>query len=647
VIRPVPAHYIKENRAAYVPKRIVILDSEAISERMPDGETQSWRCGAAQFIHWTSKGVIHRDTRGYTSPGSLWSDIGDHARPKQRTIVYAHNLPYDIRITKALQYLPDSGWSLGAIRIAQQGSWSRWSRSAATLTLCDSTSLFPVTLYTLGQFRGRRKLPLPETDDIEPWLDRCIRDVEILADTIVEYFEWLRTGVAGNWQLTGAGQSWSHWRHAHYTHPVLVHADGTAVAAERRAMWTGRAEAWRWGLDYDTPVYEWDWQNAYPRIARECDLPVALAATAGPQSLRDYHNLKQRYAVLADLEVNTTQPVVPTRHDGRILWPVGSFTTTLWDPEIDALIDSGATIKLNQVWLYKKAPALKQWATWVLGELHAPGAPQHRWYGVLLKHWSRALIGRFATQYQNWEPFGIDSQSRVQVGRMHDVDTGEDSDFMQIGHEIHVMTGLSDGDDSCPQITSYIMSRARVKLWRAMVAAGLSSVLYVDTDSLVLNTEGSATMRRLSQSGQFEGLRLKGRHRGFEIWGPRAAVIGGEEKLSGIPRNSYRLDQERWKGEVWTQLERAIKTGEWDRVTITPRRFSVKWNEHRRARVASGGTTPYRLPEYEPASAVGRIPATTDAERAAAIRRGLKGCASDSRQDNPRNIPDVVRRAAL
>lgn len=633
-MKQIPAHYIRENKAAYVPRRLVIVDSESHSDITPTGETQTWRCGAAQFIHWTGRGHIHRDTRAYTSPDTLWSDIGDFTRPKQRTVLYTHNLPFDIRITQALRLLPEQRWNLAAIRIANQGAWSRWTRDKASLTLCDSTSLFPVTLYTIGKMRGQRKLALPDTEDIGLWMDRCIRDVEILADTMVEYFNWLRTGVAGNWQLTGAGQAWAHWRHAHYTHPVLVHADDEATSAERRAMWTGRAEAFRWGLDYETPIFEWDWQNAYPRIARDHNMPVALVATAKRQSVASLRQLMDRYIVLADVEVNTNEPIVPTRHNDRILWPIGQFETTLWDPELRLLVDSSAQVRIQRVWLYRRAPALKQWASWILQELHRDGMPEQRWGNVLLKHWSRALIGRFATQYQNWELFGIDPSTNVLVGDMHDRDTGQDMEFMQVGHEVHVMTGLTEGDDSCPQITSYIMSVARQKLWTAMETVGLSNVLYVDTDSIVVNTKGNAVLRHLVGRGMFNGLRLKSRARGYEIFGPRTAVIGGEEKLSGIPRNSIRMDQERWKGEVWTSFERAIRSGEWDRVSIRPRSFSVKWNEHRRSRVNDGRTAPYTLPGYTPSIEPGPIPAVTDREKQAAIRRGLKGHMVYGREDH-------------
>lgn len=632
-MRDIPAHYIRENKAAFVPRRMVVFDSESVSVRTGDSETHTWRCGAAAFIHWSNRNMLHCELRTYHEPKAMWVDIGEHGRPKSRTIVYTHNLPYKMRTTRALEFLPVAGFALGAIRVSSQGSWSRWKRDKATLTICDSASIFPVTIYRLGQYLETRRLPMPDGDDIDEWLARCLRNVEILATTMVEYFEWLRTGVAGNWQLTGAGQSWAHWRHAHYTDRVLVHPDSEAIAAERRAMWTGRAEAWQWGINIEAPIYEWDWQNAYPRIARDCDVPTHLVSSARNVSLRDLRVMMSKFVVLADVDVTTSEPVVPARHDGRILWPVGSFSTTLWQPEIELLLASGAAVTVKRVWLYRSAPALRSWATWVLGTLNGREALPHRWLGVLLKHWSRALIGRFATQYQNWELFGLDTESKVLIGKMHDTDTGLDQEFMQVGREVHIMTGLSESDDSCPQITSYVMSVARARLWEAMVAVGITNVLYVDTDSIVTNMAGNAILRTLTTRGSFEGLRLKGRHSGYEIYGPRSAIIGGEEKFAGLPRNSIRTGDAQWNGEVWTQFERALRIGEWDRVTITPRKFTVRWNEHRRARGSDGRTIAYRLPQYEPERPVGLIRPETADERIRHATRALGGRRIDVLED--------------
>lgn len=595
-MRDVPAHWIRRNEKANVPSRLIVIDTIPRRSRVDDIESQSWWFGVVSFNHWTRHGRHIQEFRKYTDTELMWKEIGEFTRPKRRTVLYSHNLPYDLRIADGLRGLSRLAFKLESIRLADRGSWSRWTRDGASLTLCDSSSVFPTQLSSLFRTMGIGRIERPNSDDIDEWGDYCSRNVSALSGLLCEYFTWLKSGVAGNWQLTGAGQSWAHWRHSHYTHPVLVHPDSEAIEAERRAMWTGRAENYSWGKDVNAPVYEWDWANSYPRIGRDYDVPVRLVGTARTANAADLPELAKRYTILADVTVSTEQPVVPTRHDKGILWPVGTFDTTIWWPEIEAVLNDGGTVQPHCVWLYKSEPALEQWGTWIIDQIHGKGDSPYPWVPLVLKHWSRTLIGRFATQYQNWEEFGTDTESKVQVGKWYDADTGITTDTMQVGHDIHVMAGLSESDDSCPQITSYIMSVARRRLWDAIQSVGLENVLYVDTDSLIVNLEGHVLLTELTKLGQMEGLRLKDRHRGYEIYGPRSAIIGTRRVFAGMPKAAVRTGEKTFQGEVWTNLEKSLQIGEADRVTIQPRRFTVRFNDKRRDRAPGGRTIPHRLP---------------------------------------------------
>lgn len=594
--RMVPAHYIRKNEKANVPSRLIVLDTIPRRTRIGNTETQRWWFGVVSYNHWTRHGNLIQEYRKYTDAGLMWKEIGEFTRPKRRTVLYSHNLPYDIRIADGLRHLSRLAFSLESIRLANQGAWSRWTRGKSSLTLVDSSSVFPVGIAGLSRITGASGIDCPDSEDIDEWGNYCARKTQLITEILCEYFSWLRSGVAGNWQLTGAGQSWAHWRHSHYTHPVLVHPDNEAIAAERRAMWTGRAENWSWGKDLDTPVYEWDWANSYPRIGRDYDVPVRLVGTARTANASDLPRLAERYTILANVTVRTEQPVVPTRRDNRILWPVGEFESTLWWPEIEAVLSEGGTVTPHCVWLYRSEPALQEWGTWIIDQVHGKGHSPYPWIPLVLKHWSRTLIGRFATQYQNWEEFGTERDSKVQVGKLYDAETGLLTDVMQVGHDLHIMTGLSESDDSCPQITSYIMSVARRRLWDAIQAVGQENVLYVDTDSLIVNLEGHVILTELTKLGQFEGLRLKDRHRGYEIYGPRSAIIGSRRVFSGMPKAAVRTGEKTFQGEVWTNLEKSLSIGEADRVTIQPRTFTVRYNDNRRQRAEDGNTVPHRLP---------------------------------------------------
>lgn len=604
MIRPdVPIHYIRGNEQSRIPKRHIFLDTESTRDRTKSGEVQEWRCGVANFVHWSNRGKLHSEYVDYTDAEHLWKEITAFVRPKKRTVVWAHNLPYDIRISRALSILPKLGWNLVDIRLASKGAWAKFENGDLKLTLCDSTSVFPCSLATVARTFGLGKKRLPTSDDMGAWLARCRRDVEILSTALITYLEWLNTGAAGNWQVTGAGQSWAHWRHSHYTHKILVHDDQVATEAERRAMWAGRAEVWQWGIDVQRHVYDYDWQNAYPRIARDCELPTQLTAMVEAPSWRQTMAWCGTYAVLAKVTVTTREPVVPTEMNGGIGWPVGTFDTTLWSPELRLLADTGAQVDVHRVWLYKRAPALRQWGEWILRELHDPAAQCPPWRKLVLKHWSRALIGRFGMRYRAWNYFGRMPSEALHIGKVEFADDGTSTDMMQIGRDVFTLGELTEVRDGCPQITGYIMSEMRSRLWHAARLIGREHVLYMDTDSLLLTDAGHKRARKMLDNPLLDGLRLKKKYTGYEIYGPRQYIVGGEPRFAGMPKRAVRLDSDTWVGEVWSSPERSMQTLEPTTVRITDRRFHVSWNQKRRAFAVDGSTLPYQLPSMQAVNA--------------------------------------------
>jgi hypothetical protein len=604
-MRNVPAHYIRANEQARIPARYVILDTESLREKDEKGEVQTWALSVATFLEWTKKGNVVSSTSRFDTPTELWQAVSCFTRKGRRTVLYAHNLNFDLRISQALSTLPRMDWSLRDMRIDGRGSWSKWSRDKATLTLCDSASIFPIKLAELAPMFGMVKPPLPTSTDREALFARCTADVNILTAAVVSYVTWLRTGQCGNWRMTGASQSWSHWRHSHYTTRVLVHDDAEAIRAERAAMHSGRCEAYRWGSQTNGPFWEYDWQNSYPRIARDCLLPSQLHGTVANPSPASVGKLLERYCVLAELEVTTESECVPASYDGRVVWPVGSFRTTLWDSEIRLLQESGATFRVHRAWLYKRGPVLKDWAEWILSSLHDPSDAIEPWKKLILKHWSRALIGRFGMRYSPWEKYGQSTDNRIYLSQQYDLDTGSMTELMQIGTDIFMSGELREIDDGCPQITSYVMSEARARLWRARQSIRPENVLYVDTDSLLVNAHGHQRIQANSSDTLFDGLRSKGRYRTVHLYGPRTILLENKPVVSGMPKSSARRYDGTYVGETWRSGKQSIHMGEPSTVRITYRNFTLQYNQARRQFNADGTTSPYRLPRDAP---IGIIP---------------------------------------
>lgn len=588
-------HYVRRNESTRLPRRHVILDTEAVAAPAPKGEVQTWRCGVAAFAELRASGEWSTSVRTFGDPGTLWSLVDSFTHKDGRTVLWAHNLSYDLRTARTLPALHGLGWDLEDIRLSRQGTWARWKRDKRTLVAVDTFAIWPVSLETLGAALGLGKPPLPAGDNLEEWVARCEADVWILTEAVLPYLDWLRAADMGTWQMTGAGQAYAAFRHKFLSHDILVADDMGAREAERRAMWTGRAEAWRYGSNERERVYDYDWQCSYARIARDCELPVRQTSVSRGLALPYLLRLASRQAILAEVEVTTDVPVAPTEMDGRIIWPVGTFSTVLWDPELRLLQEVGAKVRVGRIWLYRKQPVLKEWASWILRELAHPASDLPPWRRLVLKHWSRALIGRFAMQYTTWEPFATSEQDDIGLWSGHDVDTGDLFELMQVGTEVRQRSGTTEGRDSVPAITGYVMSEARRRLWTAAQLVGEGDVYYMDTDSLLVNRAGHERLAKLQDHPDLDGLRLKRRYTGWQIAGPRKLILGDEQRIAGVPKRATQTGPWRFEGEVWRGLSESIRVGELDSVRVTSRTFRVLQEDTRRVRRPDGRTVPVRV----------------------------------------------------
>lgn len=587
-------YWIPENRSTRIPRAHICLDSEAVVTESPGGEVHTFRVAVTSLDKRSRKSddwlptliAVHEDLE------ALWDWVTVHTKPKERTVLVAHNLGYDLRVCDAFTRLPARGWVLEHFSLAPGATWLTWKRAGATLQMVDSMTWLPTSLANIGTAIGRRKASLPRTTDHnELWVDRCTQDVVILRDAWLRIIEWLRAEDLGNFRPTGAGQSWSAWRHKHLTHKVLVHDNELVKTVERRAVWTGRAEAWRFGRQTQGPFTEWDFSCAYARIAQRCSVPTRLIGEMSNASVAKVSRSIKSYGVLVDCEVSTSEPVVPTEKDGRIVWPVGRFDTTIWDNEYELALRHGAELRVKRAWVYERAPALRQWADWVLERVEAAPGGVDPVVRAVCKHWCRALIGRFGTRFSEWEALGDAlgvGASLRDVAHVGDVAKGQE---LEVGGLSWSSGAMVDHRLAAPQVMGWIVAQCRVDLWEAMNASGLSNVLYVDTDSLIVTPGGD---RRLSELG-LPGLRRKSRYQSLDIVGTRRLVQDRQLKAAGVPRESVRVSRRVWSGEAWESLSGSLKSGSAGEVRVVERRTVLRDRDTRRRRLPGGASEAWTI----------------------------------------------------
>jgi hypothetical protein len=589
-------HFIPPNEAVRVPTRHVMLDSESRRTPIAGGERQEWRNAALCLANRTDRGnwIEHWDAP--ESPEALWKEIDAFTREDARTIVWAHNLGYDLRITHALPELLKLGWEYEFGNNAPRALWMRWRKNGATLILADTMAIWPTKLDNIAKALGVGRPQLPaEAASEAAWHERARADTEVLTGALKWYLEWLRREEMGNWQVTGAGQSWAAWRHRWLDHRVCVHDDEEAIKAERKAMWTGRCEAWQHGTGSGRKIIEYDFALAYARIAQREDVPVKLKGMIEAPSLDRLVALLGRNRILLECEVTTDVAILPTTIQGRMAWPVGTFTTTVWDPEWTAAMRAGVSITPLRAWVYLAKPALRSWADWIISRLEGPESDASAMERLVVKHWARALIGRLGLRYQKWEDFATSDESTISRSRGTDLDTGTDFELQQIGTKIQMATEIVESPNSVPMVPGYVMSCARAQLWKWMSRLEPEDLLYVDTDSLVVTRKGQRVLESFREELVADRLVIKGIYNSWWIAGPRQVRFGPDLRIAGVPKGAQRAADGTMTGEVWDTYPEAMRARSVRSVVVRNRTWQLRGVDRRRTHLPRGRTAPIEV----------------------------------------------------
>src|SRR5215472_3878295 len=453
------AHWIRPNETERFPHRWIVADTESVSRYSADAETQTLRCVDA--VRWRDdlKTGEHEEWHAGESGADFWAWVDDYCRAGHRTVLWFHNISYDLRTLDAFRLLPALGWALEWCNLSRDVSVVSWRSDHGTLVIADTYTWCPKPLADLAGMVGIGKPRLPGNGDtLRVWHARCKADVEITRAVVRELLAFVKGQHMGNWQPSGAGMGYASWRHRFLTCKVLVHDDAPALAAEREAMHAGRAEAWWHGKGVKGPFTEWDMHMSYPRIAAECDVPVKLFAHDNKPSAAVHKWAMKHWTVLARVHVKTDKPVVPCHHDNRIIWPVGEFDTVLWQPELELITQTGGSYTVYEQWRYNAAPALADWARWSMFMCAQPDSVITPVQRTFVKHQSRAVIGRLGLKHSTWEHWGANPYQWCGVTDYLDGDTGETARMLHVGDKTLIETDVREADSSLPQITGYIMS---------------------------------------------------------------------------------------------------------------------------------------------------------------------------------------------
>jgi len=350
-------HWLRKNAASKRPEWIVFVDGESTLTPIHDqADLHTFRLGWACLCHYTpDQGLHEHGWYEILDAVDFWHKISAVALQAEQLYVVSHNIDYDARVLHAFTALPGIGWTPDYIILGDSCHFFTFKADKAKISLLDNLNYWQLSLADIGQEFGIEKLEINFADCTDQALSiYCHRDVEILIKAWTYWLGFLDEHNLGNWAITTAGQAWNAYRHRFMPAKIGIHNRADAIRLERESYKGGRCEIWRLGQFTGETFYKLDVNGLYAFCMREYPSPQKLVKVLVNVHPAYLGTLLEKYMVIADVYLDTDQPVYAVQIKGYNVFPIGCFRTCLTTPELIYALEHGHIKAIGETAIYER-----------------------------------------------------------------------------------------------------------------------------------------------------------------------------------------------------------------------------------------------------------------------------------------------------
>lgn len=534
------------------PKRLLIFDTEAYrAAPINRVEVQTFRIAVTRFIELSdSLEVIDQEYNYYTDPSELVGAIDTYIRKDKTLYVYGHNIKYDLQLSGLLKYLLERKWIIKGFIFEDPPTFIKLSKGRYSIIFIDTFNYWQYSLSKMGEQLDIPKLKMPEDSaNPEDWFTYCKRDVEVLSEYLLTFMRYLLNNDLCGLGVTLAAQSFRSYRHKFMTHPIILHNRPEATSLERASYSGGRVEAFRVGVFPKQTYYKLDVNSMYPYVMKDQLYPYEFIAYTEdlPLSKLEQH-LNQSY-VIAEVTLNTPEPVYPLKHLHKLIFPIGCFTTTLHQSELIHALTHDQITAIHKIAIYRQADLFSDYIDFFYRMKVEAETNHNQVIRQQAKIMMNSLYGKFGqrsvtskitpnvtdTPYGRITGYSETLNCRVEVNCL--------GDNMEVSYK------QGESAYSFPAIAGAVTANARMYLYRLMTLSGMEHVYYCDTDSLLVDQTGLSSLLPLIHPSDLGKLKVEDQSEDIIIWGAKDYAIGEDIKHKGVPKSAIELKPGVWEYE--------------------------------------------------------------------------------------------------
>lgn len=572
-------HWLRRNTAARRPEYILFVDGESYLDPIHDkADLHTFRLGWACLTHYTPNQGLHvHGWHKITDPLSFWHTVEPIAYECGQLYIVSHNIDYDARVLHAFTILPGKGWEPDYLILADSCHFFTFKADKAKISLLDNLNYWQISLEELGEEFGIPKLDIDFAQCTDEELSTyCHRDVEILVKAWHYWLSFLDEHNLGNWAITTAGQAWNAYRHRFMPCKIGIHNRADAIKLERASYKGGRCEVWRIGSFSDGPYYKLDVNGLYAYCMREFPAPQKLVKVIYDVCPQYLAKLLDKYLVIADVYIETDEPVYPIQIKGYNVFPVGTFQTTLTSWELAYALEHDHIRAIGECALYEPEHLFTSFIDYFTPLRQAYKEQGDTGRSLLCKMLRNSLYGKFGQRGYDQEIIENTPLDQVSTTRWIDGETGERCIDWTFGGKKIRQYYKGESEDSFPAVASHVSAAGRLVLWDYANKASTDNVYYADTDSLIVNTWGYLNLSDWIDPLKLGFLKIEQQADSLEIIARKSYRLGNSRTLKGIKKNARLTKSGKWRQTQFTSLKWAFSKGNLDDVVT----YEIEKEEH-------------------------------------------------------------------
>lgn len=590
-------HYLKQNKSSVYPRHCIWFDTETTPEQIsPDTIKHNLNFGWACYRR-RSRGDKWSKPHWYrfTTINQFWHWVTETIDTKESFTLFAHNGSFDLPVLDAFNWLQDDGWNLTNAVIDSPPIILKWRKDGKTIRFIDTLNIWRMPLAAIGKSIGLDKLPFPD-DNATPeyWDTYGKRDTEIIMLAIIKWFDFIKQHDLGGFAPTLASQAVRAYRHRFMNNKILIDDNETALNMARDAYHGGRTECFHIG-EVTGPLYQLDVNSMYPDVMKKELMPTCLIGVFKRVKHLELYKLMKDCSVIAQVTLSVDTPVFPQFKNGKLIFPVGDFETTLTTPELIYALDNGYVTNINQVAIYKQAIIFSEFVTYLYDLRQRAKNNNETTTAQMAKILMNSLYGKFGQQGRVYETIDNNDSKEIKTWTEIDADTNEVIHHRQFAGMVQQLTTEPESRDSHPAIAAHVTAYARMNLWNIYQTAGLDNCYYSDTDCVVVNQSGYDNLQPLIDPNLLGFLKLEQIIQRASIRGPKDYTFDDVQKVKGVKRTAEWLDTNTVRQEQWAGLRGLLAKGDLTAPTTKTITKRLKRIYTKGDVMKSGRVKPYRL----------------------------------------------------